>query len=185
MAATAGIRDRIDVADLEQIDPNGYGFLDHFDILLDPQPNSRFLETCRALWMGVPVMAIAGAGYLGRQASAALSAAGRPDWVFHSNQARAAAIADLVADLDYLADLRATLRGEVSASALSMWPASRERSNKPIAICSTVAVCSAPTFRGPEISAQRSSLGSTVSTCPAMQLPTSARRIDSRRSIPA
>ena len=71
MVTAAGIRDRIDVADLDQIDPNGYGFLDHFDVLLDPQPNSRFLETCRALWMGVPVLAIAGTGYLGRQAAAA------------------------------------------------------------------------------------------------------------------
>lgn len=118
MATTAGIRDRIDVADLEQINLNGYGFFDHFDILLDPQPNSRFLETCRALWMGVPVLAIAGAGHLGRQATAALSAAGRPEWVFPTNQARAAGIADLVADLGHLADLRATLRDEVSASAL-------------------------------------------------------------------
>ncbi len=118
MAVTAGIRDRIDVADLEQVDPNGYGFFDYFDILLDPQPNSRFLETCRALWMGVPVLALAGDGHLGRQASAALSAAGRPEWVFRTNQGRAAGIADLVADLGHLADLRATLRDEVSASAL-------------------------------------------------------------------
>ncbi|MCZ6510611.1 MAG: tetratricopeptide repeat protein [Alphaproteobacteria bacterium] len=118
MAAAAGIRDRIDVADLEEIDPSGYGFFDHFDILLDPQPNSRFLETCRALWMGVPVLAIAGAGYLGREAAAALRAAGRPEWVFDTNQARAAAIADLVADLDHLAKLRTALRGEVATTAL-------------------------------------------------------------------
>lgn len=118
MTVAAGIRDRIDVADLEQIDPNGYGFFDYFDLVLDPQPNSRFLETSRALWMGVPVLAIAGTGYLGRQATAALSAAGRPEWAFDTNQARAAGIADLVADLGKLADLRVTLRDQISASAL-------------------------------------------------------------------
>jgi len=118
MATAAGIRDRVDIADLEEIDPNGYGFFDYFDILLDPQPNSRFLETCRALWMGVPVLAIAGDGYLGRQAAAALSAAGRPEWVFDTNQARATGIADLVADLGRLAELRAALRHQVAASAL-------------------------------------------------------------------
>ncbi len=118
LATNAGIRDRIDVTDLEQTGLAGYAFFDHFDILLDTQPNSRFLETCRALWMGVPVLALNGSGYLGRQAAAALSAAGRPQWVFQTNQERAAGIADLVADLGHLANLRATLREEVSASAL-------------------------------------------------------------------
>lgn len=118
MATAAGIRDRVDVADLEGNDLNGYGFFDHFDIMLDPQPNSRFLETCRALWMGVPVLAIAGSGYLGRQAAAALSAAGRMEWVFETNQARTAGIADLVADLDRLAQLRSGLRAEIAVSAL-------------------------------------------------------------------
>ncbi|MFT5182637.1 MAG: protein O-GlcNAc transferase, partial [Alphaproteobacteria bacterium] len=98
--------------------PDGYGFFDYFDIMLDPQPNSRFLETCRALWMGVPVLAVAGTGYLGRQASAALFAAGRSEWIFQTNQARAAGVADLVADLDRLAGLRTSLRDEVSALAL-------------------------------------------------------------------
>lgn len=118
MATAAGIRDHFSVADLEQIDPSGYGFLDHFDLLLDPQPNSRFIETCRALWMGVPVLAIAGAGNSGRQASAALSAAGRLEWVFETNQARAAGIAELVSDLDSMANLRHALRNEVAESAL-------------------------------------------------------------------
>ncbi|NNE84246.1 MAG: hypothetical protein HKN28_09780, partial [Alphaproteobacteria bacterium] len=45
-------------------------------------------------------------------------AAGRPEWVFQTNQARTAYIAGLVADLDSLADLRVTLRDEVSLSAL-------------------------------------------------------------------
>lgn len=118
MATAAGIRDRFSVADLEQIDPSGYGFFDHFDLLLDPQPNSRFIEICRALWMGVPVLAIAGAGNSGRQASAALSAAGRLEWVFETNQARAAGIAELVSDLDSMANLRNALRNEVAESAL-------------------------------------------------------------------
>jgi predicted O-linked N-acetylglucosamine transferase (SPINDLY family) len=118
MATAAGIRDRVDVADLESADLIGYGFFDYFDVLLDPQPNSGFLETSRALWMGVPVLAIAGEGYLGRQAAAALDAAGKPEWVFNTNQARAAGIADLVSDLGQLADLRGKLRNDVARSAL-------------------------------------------------------------------
>jgi hypothetical protein len=38
--------------------------------------------------------------------------------VFDTNQARAAAIAELVADLGHLADLRAGLRDKISATAL-------------------------------------------------------------------
>ena len=118
VAAAAVRRRGVDVATLDDIDPSGYGFFDHFDLLLDPQPNSRFLETCRALWMGVPVFALAGAGYLGRQAAAALAAAGRPEWVFETNQARTAAVAEMVADLGRLAELRASLREQVAKSAL-------------------------------------------------------------------
>lgn len=118
MLSAAGIRDRVDIATLDGIDPTGYGYYDHFDVLLDPQPNSRFLETCRALWMGVPVLALTGAGYLGRQAAAALSAAGRPEWVFETNGARAAGLAALIADRPALADLRASLRDQVKATPL-------------------------------------------------------------------
>jgi tetratricopeptide (TPR) repeat protein len=118
MAAAHDILDRVDVADLEGVDPDGYGFFDHFDILLDPQPNSRFIETCRALWMGVPVLAIAGEGILGRQAAGALSAAQRPEWVFDNSQARIAGIADMVSDLGKLANLRASLRDELATTAL-------------------------------------------------------------------
>ncbi|NKB48440.1 MAG: tetratricopeptide repeat protein [Alphaproteobacteria bacterium] len=118
LAATMSIRERIDVADLENLDPDGYGFFDHFDLMLDPQPNSRFLETCRALWMGVPVLAVAGTGPLGRQAADALSAADRLEWVFDSTQARIAGISDLAGDLGALADLRAGLRDEIATTAL-------------------------------------------------------------------
>lgn len=118
MATTAGIRDRVDVAGLESPDPQGYGFFEYFDVLLDPQPNSQFLETCRALWMGVPVLALNGDGYSGRQAAAALAAAGREEWIFETNEARADGLADLVSDLGQLADLRASLRDSVAPTPL-------------------------------------------------------------------
>ncbi len=118
MAAAVGIRDRVDIADLEDLDPSGYGFFNHFDVLLDPQPNSRFLETCRALWMGVPVVAVAGDGYLGRQAATALAGANRQEWVFANAKERIAGLRKLIADVGQLADIRRSLRAELEATPL-------------------------------------------------------------------
>tara|TARA_Y100001954_G_scaffold91506_1_gene100201 strand:- start:26563 stop:28740 length:2178 start_codon:yes stop_codon:yes gene_type:complete len=54
------------------------------DIALDCFPNTGCTTTCEALWMGVPVVTLAGDSYVSRMSTAVLSAAGLYDWVANS-----------------------------------------------------------------------------------------------------
>ena len=51
------------------------------DIALDPIPYNGATTTCLALWMGVPVVSLAGEGYSSRMGASLLTALGQPDWV--------------------------------------------------------------------------------------------------------
>jgi predicted O-linked N-acetylglucosamine transferase (SPINDLY family) len=53
----------------------------HIDIALDPLPNGGCTTTCEALWMGVPVITLAGRGYVSRMSTAVLQGVGLHDWV--------------------------------------------------------------------------------------------------------
>lgn len=53
----------------------------HIDIALDPLPNGGCTTTCEALWMGVPVITLAGGGYVSRMSTAVLQGVGLHDWV--------------------------------------------------------------------------------------------------------
>jgi protein O-GlcNAc transferase len=88
------------------------------DVMLDTFPYPGVTTTCEALWMGVPTLTLAGDTLLSRQGAGVLTAAGLPDWVTTSASeyiAKAIALAD---DLPKLAELRAGLREQVSASPL-------------------------------------------------------------------
>jgi predicted O-linked N-acetylglucosamine transferase (SPINDLY family) len=92
------------------------------DIALDSFPYNGQTTTCECLWMGVPVVTLAGGAHAGRVGAALLSRVGLPGWV-------AAGVADYVeiasraaADLPALAVLRAGLRDRVAASSLADGP---------------------------------------------------------------
>jgi len=53
----------------------------HLDIALDPVPNGGCTTTCEALWMGCPVITLAGIHYVSRMSTAVLRGAGLPHWV--------------------------------------------------------------------------------------------------------
>lgn len=59
----------------------GYG---HVDACLDTTPYSGGTTTCDALWMGVPVITLAGTRSMSRSSGSLLSAAGLPDLVARS-----------------------------------------------------------------------------------------------------
>jgi len=88
------------------------------DIALDPFPYPGGATSVEALWMGVPVLTLAGRGFLARQGMALLACAGLADWVAQDEDAYVALAAARAADIPALAALRGRLRGQVAASPL-------------------------------------------------------------------
>lgn len=88
------------------------------DIALDPFPYPGGTTSVEALWMGVPVLTLAGDRFLSHIGESILQNAGLPDWIVADAEdyvARAAAHAN---DLPCLAMLRNGLRQQVLASPL-------------------------------------------------------------------
>lgn len=86
------------------------------DIGLDPFPYTGGTTTAESLWMGVPVLTLAGESFLARQGVGLLTNAGLPDWIAtDADDYLAKAIAQ-AQDLPRLAALRQSLREQVLAS---------------------------------------------------------------------
>jgi predicted O-linked N-acetylglucosamine transferase (SPINDLY family) len=92
------------------------------DIALDPFPYAGGLTVCEALWMGVPVVALAGDSFCARHALSHLSNVGLPDWVADSEESYVALAIARARDLPALAALRAGLRARRAASPLTDAP---------------------------------------------------------------
>ncbi|MEY8688788.1 MAG: tetratricopeptide repeat protein [Leptothrix sp. (in: b-proteobacteria)] len=90
----------------------------HVDIGLDTTPFNGATTTCESLWMGVPVLTLAGRTHPSRMGASILGAAGLADWVTHSEADYVARAVAAVSDLSRLAALRADLREQLSASRL-------------------------------------------------------------------
>jgi predicted O-linked N-acetylglucosamine transferase (SPINDLY family) len=88
------------------------------DIALDPFPHNAGTTTIEALWMGVPVVSLAGRPSVGRFGASILGSVGLSDWVVDSADGYLAIAVAAAADLDRLAALRTGLRARVEASPL-------------------------------------------------------------------
>ena len=101
------------------------GFLDHLsflneiDIALDPIPYGGVTTTCEALWMGVPVITLAGDRMAGRYSMALLTSVGFTRGIAVSDDDYIARAAALAADVEALAKIRSSLRGEAQSSRLA------------------------------------------------------------------
>lgn len=88
------------------------------DIALDPFPYNGGLTSCEALWMGVPVLTLAGQRPVSRQTMGFLTVLGLSGLVAHDHDGFVAAALALAGNRGRLSDLRRDLRGQMAASPL-------------------------------------------------------------------
>lgn len=88
------------------------------DIALDTFPYNGTTTTCEALWMGVPVVSIAGKGHWSRVGQSLLGAVGLADLVGQSPEHAAQLASSLAHDSTRITTLRSTLRERFAASPL-------------------------------------------------------------------
>jgi predicted O-linked N-acetylglucosamine transferase (SPINDLY family) len=106
---------------LEGFAPSRAGHLGAYqrvDIALDPFPYPGITTSVEGLWMGVPLLTMAGERFLSRQGVGLLMNAGLPQWIAADADDYAAKAVAHAADLESLSVLRASLRQKVLGSPL-------------------------------------------------------------------
>ena len=88
------------------------------DIGLDPFPYNGTTTTCEALWMGVPVITLAGEVHAGRVGVSLLSSVGLTELIADTADQYISLAVELAGNVNRLSSLRANLRGRVAASPL-------------------------------------------------------------------
>jgi len=88
------------------------------DIMLDSFPYNGHTTSLDALWMGVPLVSLAGTTRVSRGGRSILSNLGLPELLAHSEDEYVDIAGRLAHDLPSLADLRRTLRPRMEASVL-------------------------------------------------------------------
>jgi predicted O-linked N-acetylglucosamine transferase (SPINDLY family) len=92
---------------------------DTLDVALDPVGGiGGVTTTCDTLWMGVPVIVLAGERTAGRMSTSLLHGLGHPEWVADTEDEYVRKIVDLARDRDLRARLRPVQRDRMRASAL-------------------------------------------------------------------
>jgi protein O-GlcNAc transferase len=89
------------------------------DVSLDTFPYNGTTTTCESLWMGVPVITLAGEVHVSRVGVSLLQAAGLPEWIAATPEEYRRLAIGSAADRDGLARLRRTLRKQVAGSMLT------------------------------------------------------------------
>jgi predicted O-linked N-acetylglucosamine transferase (SPINDLY family) len=93
------------------------------DIGLDTYPYNGATTTCEALWMGVPVVTLAGNTHVSRMGSSILAAVGLPELVAQTPEEYVNICVKLASDIHHLQTLRAELRNRMQSSPLMDAPA--------------------------------------------------------------
>jgi len=88
------------------------------DIVLDTFPYSGGTTSCHALWMGVPLVSLAGATCTSRGGASLLNAIGLPHLLAESSERYLEIAQDLAAGQANMKELRASLRERMAASPL-------------------------------------------------------------------
>jgi predicted O-linked N-acetylglucosamine transferase (SPINDLY family) len=99
-------------------DPGALARWRDVDIALDTFPCNAMLGTCDALWMGVPVVTLAGRAAPSRVGAGILKDAGLPELIARDGEQYLRIALALASDPARLAALRSGLRARLQASAL-------------------------------------------------------------------
>jgi len=89
------------------------------DIGLDPFPYNGVTTSFEAMWMGVPVVTLAGSGFISRMGVTMLTNLGMTELIADTPQGYVETAARLAGDIDRLAALRAGLRDRMAKSPLT------------------------------------------------------------------
>jgi protein O-GlcNAc transferase len=92
------------------------------DIALDTFPYHGTTTTCEALWMGVPVITLAGEVHLSRVGASLLHSVGLQEFIAHSSDEFVQLAAQLASDVPRLVEIRRTLRQRMRNSRLMDGP---------------------------------------------------------------
>jgi predicted O-linked N-acetylglucosamine transferase (SPINDLY family) len=98
--------------------PEYFALYNGIDIALDTFPYAGGTTTCDALWMGAPVVTLAGKTAVGRGGVSILTNVGLHDLIARTNEEYVRIAAGLAADLPHLSNLRANLRSRFEQSPL-------------------------------------------------------------------
>ncbi|MEM6904246.1 MAG: hypothetical protein AAF556_13495 [Pseudomonadota bacterium] len=88
------------------------------DIALDTSPYNGTTTTCEALYMGTPVVTLAGRQHAARVSASLLTAIGRDDLIAATPEAYVARAVELAHDVEGVRNARAGLRAQLLASPL-------------------------------------------------------------------
>ena len=90
----------------------------HIDIALDTFPYNGTTTTCEALWMGIPVVTLAGDQHAGRVGLSLMNALGLPQLIAADHDEYCTLAVELAADIDQRQQWRTSLRTKMEASSL-------------------------------------------------------------------
>jgi predicted O-linked N-acetylglucosamine transferase (SPINDLY family) len=120
--ATSLVRHGIEADRVEFLDHRPYAeylaLYRDIDIALDPLPYSGGTTSLEALWMGVPVVTLAGPTVAGRGGVSLAMNLGLPELVARGDDEYVSIASRLAGDLDRLEELRAGLRARLQSSPL-------------------------------------------------------------------
>jgi predicted O-linked N-acetylglucosamine transferase (SPINDLY family) len=117
--ASAGIEpSRVDFASYLPTRAQHLAWYGRIDVALDTYPYGGTTTTCEALYMGVPVVTLAGRTHASRVGQSLLTRVGHPEWVAHDGPEFVRIAAGLASDHPTLELLRKGLRAEMQASRL-------------------------------------------------------------------
>lgn len=127
--------DRVDILTLLPGVPAHLARYAGVDVALDPFPYNGTTTTCEALWMGVPVVALAGDRHAARVGASLLGSVGHPEWAAGSEDEYVAIAARLAADRAGRLALRTGLREEMARSPLMDHAGQAERFGAAVRRC--------------------------------------------------